>query len=230
MPRSAQRKSPLPQVMDVFGDEPVPVLAPAEDPEPDGFDESGTDPDDLADGDAELLDVPAVPAAVPAGVPGVPVTPEQQRIAELENALALERGRKDPDPEYSPVGLPDGPGNIIIHILDDGFTALGQTWYRGQELEFEPGSAAYRDTCDRFGTSWLELRHDEFAQVEKYGKVLFRSGPWPGKTYEDAAKAGFELLKPLTPGTTLAPSIVELQAAQEAELKRRRAAPRLSTR
>lgn len=154
------------------------------------------------------------------------LTPDQRRIRDLEDRLAKEMGGKDPDQELeSP--LPDGE-NILIHFLEDGFTALGRVWFRGQELEFTAGSGAYADTCDRYGRSWLELADREFDQVEKYGRVMFRRGPWPGKSYVDAAKVPFEKLRPLKgDGTITGPGPQELEAAARAEQRRGRAAPRL---
>ena len=108
------------------------------------------------------------------------------------------------------------------------FTALGKVWYRGQELEFAPDSPAYRDTCDRTGRSWLDLRSNEFAQVERYGKVMFRVGPWPGKSYTEAASVPFERLNALSGDTPVAPpATTEFEAAAKAEAARARAAPRL---
>jgi hypothetical protein len=172
------------------------------------------------------------PTPPPAPGPTEPVlapqqlTPEQRRIRELEHQLAKERGHKDPATQLE---TPTADGeNILIHFLEDGFTALGQVWYRGQELEFTKGSAVYRDTCDRNGRSWLDLCRDDFAQVERYGRVMFRSGPWGGKSYKDAVKAPYEQLKSLTgAGTVPPPSEDDLAKAAAAEQARRRAAPRL---
>lgn len=167
--------------------------------------------------------------------PGLPVpdeqlTPEQKRIRDLEDMLARERGSKDPVQELADLPSPDADGTILIHFLVDGVSALGQIWYRGQELEFVPGSPAYQDTCDRRGWSWLELRDNDFAQVERWGEVKFRSGPWPGKTLLDAAKVTFEAVKGPDGKTVPPPSKAELEAAAKAEARRRRAAPRLPAR
>lgn len=161
-------------------------------------------------------------------VPEAQLTDDQRRIRDLENQLALERGKKDPEVEFDQVV--DGSASILIHFLEDGFTALGQVWYRGQELEMARDSSSYRDTCDRRGRSWLDLRADEFAQVERWGKVMFRQGPWPGKSYEDGAKERFEALAPLTGTGSVAPTADDLAAADKAEAKRRRSAPRLPMR
>jgi len=182
----------------------------------------------------DAVSVPALAAAAPEMVAVPPVrpvpesqlNPEQRRIRDLENQLALERGRKDPEPELEPVA-PGTAGVIRIHFVADGFTALGSVWYRGQELEFAPGSRAWADTCDRFGRSWLDLRDSPAAQEERFGEVKFRSGPWPGKTYRDASTARFDGLTPLKEGQRLIPDEAELAKAEQAEQRRRRAAPRL---
>lgn len=155
------------------------------------------------------------------------LTPEQRQIRDLQDQLAKERGRKDPEPEYDVITNSDDQGNIVIHFLEDGITALGKVWCRGQELEFAPGSKAYNDTCDRYGRSWLDLRTREFDQVERWGKVMFRPGPWPGKSLLDVASQPFDVAKGLKDGERVIPTEEELLAAQKAEAKRRRAAPRL---
>src|SRR3954453_22291669 len=111
----------------------------------------------------ELL--PDTPAERPK--PDAELTPEQRRIRDLENQLALERGKKDVEPELETVTA-DNAETIVIHFLEDGLTSLGKVWPRGQELEFVRGGQAYRDTCDRQGRSWVELRDNEFAQVERF--------------------------------------------------------------
>lgn len=218
MPRSTTIKTKS-------GPEVIDVLAPP------GTAVSTPDPDESSGPDPEPIVDPPVPA--PRAVRPVPedqLTPEQKRIRHLEDQLARERGKKDPEPELAVLARPGDDANIVIHFLEDGFTALGQVWYRGQELEFEPGSGAYQDTFDRFGRTWLDLRHNEFAQVDRYGKVMFRSGPWPGKSLVEA-KAMFESLKAVAgDGRVAAPTESELADAAAKESARRRAAPRLSVR
>lgn len=192
---------------------------------------------DPGEPDTTLDPQPDEPPVIPAPTDPTPtrpapehvLSPEQRRIRDLENQLALERGKKDPEPELEPPAE-DGE-NVVIHFVADGITALGHNWYRGQELEFTVGSPAYRDTCDRHGWSWLSLRDDEAAQVAKYGEVKFRPGPWPGQDYLDASTAAYEPLRPLRgDGKVERPSEDDLRRAALAEAKRRRAAPRLPIR
>lgn len=151
------------------------------------------------------------------------LTPEQQEIKFLRDQVARMSGRKDVEPVADDLINPGDGNNILIHFLEDGFTALGKVWYRGQELEFEVGSQAHKDTYNRRGESWLDLRSDEFAQVDRWGKIIFRSGPWPGKTYADGT---YEPLREVgKDGNVRPPSDEEIAAAEKA--RKRRAAPKL---
>lgn len=173
---------------------------------------------------------PVAPVSVPEPQDGP--TPEQARIAELEAKLAALEAKASASPELVQYGdfedakselvePEDRADNILIHFVADGFTALGQVWYRGQEIEFTPGSGAYEDTKDRNGKSWLDLRDDEYAQIDRYGEQKFRSGPWRGKTYR-AAAGTFEKREGVE-----GPGEEELLKAERAEARRRRAAPRI---
>ncbi len=160
--------------------------------------------------------------ATPAPAPDAELTPEQMEIKRLRDRLAQSEGRKDIEPEVEDVTPNDE--NIVIHFLEDGLTALGKVWYRGDELEFAPGSQAYKDTCDRNGRSWLELRNNEFAQVDRWGKIMFRNGPWPGKTYADGT---FEAMRSdRDPNVSIKPPTADEIAAAE-KARARRAAPKL---
>lgn len=88
---------------------------------------------------------------------------------------------------------------ILIHVREDGFTANGRVWYRGQELLFEAGSEAYRDTQDRHGRSWLALSDND--QIRTYGQVMFGLGPWPGGAYDNQKALEAERLRGRTPPT-----------------------------
>lgn len=177
---------------------------------------------------AEAQDGPPDPAAgqlsiVADVVPDDELTPEQLEIKALRDQLAKLSGKKDEEPVVEEIINPGDPDNIVIHFLEDGLTALGKVWYRGQELEFVPGSRAYLDTFNRQGQSWLDLRHNDFAQVERWGKIMFRPGPWPGKSYADGT---FETLRvEKGEGRVAPPSEDEIARAEKA--RQQRAAPRL---
>jgi hypothetical protein len=169
---------------------------------------------------ASPLDLPPRPDRP---LPDSALTPEQLRIRELENQLALERGRKDPELEFEPLADADAPSDLIfIHFIADGLSVLGKIWTRGEELRFDPRSRAYADTCDRNGRSWLEVRDDPVAQERRWGEVKFRSGPWPGDTLLAVANQHFDYGE--------GPTHEQLRAAHAAEQRRAGAPPRLPLR
>lgn len=175
-----------------------------------------------ADEETTAFDAPADPV-IDTSPPDYQLTPEQQEIKRLRDQLARETGRKEIPVAVQELAKPGDEGNILIHILEDGFTALGKVWYRGEELEFEPGRQAHKDTYNKLGESWLDLRHNEFAQAERWGKVMFRNGPWPGKSYADGT---FETLRSEKgDGHIPAPTQAEIERAEA--LRKRRAAPHL---
>lgn len=113
------------------------------------------------------------------------LTPEQREIRDLKDRLAKAEGSKDPELEYDTVQNPDDKENILIHFVQDGFCELGTVWYKGQELELEPGTPQYESA-----KGWATL--DSSEQEELYGQQYFRKGPWKGKDYDDEAAAKAE--------------------------------------
>jgi hypothetical protein len=185
--------------------------------------------EDVADRELRSADEEATAPGGPSfsvidtSAPDFELTPEQQEIKRLRDQLARETGRKDVGVQVQELSKPGDGDNILIHVLEDGTTMLGKVWYRGDELEFEPGSRAYKDTFNRLGQSWLELRNDEFKQAERWGKILFRNGPWPGKSYADGS---YETLRSESgEGMIAGPSQAEIEAAEK--LRKKRAAPHL---
>lgn len=153
-----------------------------------------------------IAEAPVAPTAPAKPVPEEQLTAEEREIRKLRHQLALAEGVKDPEVEYEE---PADGETILIHFVANGFTALGQVWVTGQELEFEVGGRAYNDTKNSRGETWVSLAGDDRAQMKKWGKVIFRPGPWPGDPFDyDAAKAA---------GHTV----------NEAEIKRGRKAPTL---
>lgn len=180
----------------------------------------------VAPGPVDVLDVDPVPTPEPEAATSDDVlTADQREIKRLRDQLARERGRKDVEPEVDQQEQQADDGDIIlIHFLEDGLTVNGVIKYRGDELEFPVGSGSYRDTFNRNGVTWLDLRHDEFAQVERWGKIMFRPGPWPGKTYADGTWESLRAEK--GDGFVAAPSKEEIEAAEKARSRSRRA-PRI---
>lgn len=95
---------------------------------------------------------------------------------------------------------------VTVHFVEDGLTAFGKLWYRGENLTIERGSPEWEQTfTDEEGTqSWLEL--DEDGQVDRWGVRFFRPGTWTG--------GGFEL----DPEVELSEEEVAALAAAEASL------------
>jgi hypothetical protein len=56
-----------------------------------------------------------------------------------------------------------------------GFSSQSMKW--GDELEVTENVREM--SKDRNGISWLDLVDDEDEQLRRFGKVLFRAGPWP---------------------------------------------------
>jgi hypothetical protein len=115
-------------------------------------------------------------------LPNSQLTDEQKEIRRLQDLLAKQDAKKLENLEDEEV-VATGDNRILIHLVTDRFTALGRQWYKGQEIEFEIGSVPYEDTKDRTGHSWLTLTESQ--QMDRYGEVRFRKGPWPGKDYSD---------------------------------------------
>lgn len=69
----------------------------------------------------------------------------------------------------------------VIHFMEDGFTAFGNVWYRGQEVAVTDD--VYERETDLNGNSWLDMTEND--QIERFGKVMWRWGPWPFLPYDD---------------------------------------------
>jgi hypothetical protein len=143
------------------------------------------------------------------------LTPKQQELKALKDQLAQRRAQELSflPPTYE--DFEEGEDAITIHILIDGFTVQGEVFYRGQEIVFPKGGKAYQQTINRLGKSWLDLRSDDNAQYDRWGKVYFHEGPWPFKGWEQLT------LRDLGPDATEA----DLAKAIKSERLRRRLAP-----
>jgi hypothetical protein len=110
----------------------------------------------------------------------------------------------------------------LIHFLEDGLSFAGTVWFRGQEIELDKGSQRWHEA-----QAWINM--SDFEQMERWGKVYFRKGPWPGKRYVDAIReGGFQRLGPLREGgdEVAGPDIKALLQAETRERSRQRGVPR----
>ena len=153
--------------------------------------------------------------------------------AELSDAERAERDRQHMEAlaaarqlDNAPVTYAPAPAQgeaVLIHFIEDGLTAFGAVWYRGQEMEIGPGHPRW----DR-ARGWVLL--DRTGQIDRWGKQYFAPGPWPGrKSYLDGAD-GFEKLSAGrdadgNPVTFAGPGEEALRQADEAERRRGRAVP-----
>jgi hypothetical protein len=142
---------------------------------------------------------------------------EQERIErDRQHADALAAARQF---ENAPVAYVPSEGTaVLVHFIEDGLTAFGQVWYRGQEIEIGPGHPRWDQA-----RSWILL--DRPAQIDRWGKQFFAPGPWPGRrSYLDGADA-FEQLAGEGGGKFRGPGEQALRQADEAERRRGRAVP-----
>ncbi len=151
--------------------------------------------------------------AAPKYVPYDQLTPTQKKIRDLKDQVA----RRDAEiADKSPMQYDTTDGDaILVHVLEDGFTACGVVWYRGQEIRFVKGGEAYEQTLNRDGESWLDL--DDYEQYERYGKKMFGIGNWPGKKWGDVS------------GLTDEAEIAQARQAAQREARRKAAAPIVRT-
>lgn len=121
--------------------------------------------------------------------PASPATPEDAKAVEQGKAQAeADKVASDSQPSATSDEV------HVIHVVEDGFTALGKVWYRGEEIRVAEGSDEWRQITDTKGKTFYDLADDEAEQIARYGKVLFRSGPWPHErlTAEDIERMEME--------------------------------------
>jgi hypothetical protein len=121
--------------------------------------------------------------------------------------------------QYEP---PRSGTTTLIHFLEDGLSFAGTVWFRGQELELDEGTPRWREA-----QVWINM--DDFQQMQRFGKVMYRKGPWPGLRYVDALREGQH--QPLDPpgegGTEVrGPDVKALLEAEARERSRNRGVPR----
>jgi hypothetical protein len=151
--------------------------------------------------------------------------PEAQ-LSEAERAerlrlhhAAVQAGKQDPGiPGY--IQPQAGTQRVLIHFVEDGLTAFGTVWMRGQELEMVVDGPRWDEAA-----RWI--LQDDRQQMAHYGHVKFRPGPWPGARTYTAAAGHFENREPLSENSppVTGPSMEELRAADQREARRCRGIP-----
>lgn len=146
------------------------------------------------------------------------LSPDEKRERDLAHARAVAAGKHDPGITGYVQPAPEAK-SVLIHVLNDGFTAFGQVWHYGQELEVEIDGPRWE-----YAKQWILM--DEFQQMAVYGRINFRHGPWPGVRSYTAAQGRFTQLTSMDGQSALAPPPVEaLAQADAAEQRRGRRVP-----
>lgn len=147
--------------------------------------------------------------------PEAELTDEERAERQRQHLLAMEAGRRDPGVQFA--SPPPNRETVLIHMVEDGLTAFGVVWFRGQELEIEVNGPRWSEA-----RKWILL--DDAQQMLRWKKIMFRRGPWPGlRSYRGAqfmplrAMSGDGALAPITPDA--------LMQADAAEARRGRGIP-----
>lgn len=111
---------------------------------------------------------------------------------------------------------------VLIHFIDDGLTAFGQVWYRGQELEIGPDHPRWEEA-----RGWIML--NRMQQAARWGKHYFEHGPWPGRRSYTEGQESYERLAGTdhqgNPVTIQGPGEEALRRADAIEAQRGRGVP-----
>jgi len=136
---------------------------------------------------------------------------ERQHAAAVAAAAQFERA-----PEQI---VPTQGEAVLIHFTEDGLTAFGRVWYRGQELAIGPDHPRWPEAV-----GWIMM--DKAAQFGRWGRQYFEHGPWPfQRSYVDPAARYEDLAAVGGQGKVPGPSEEELRRADEAEARRNRGVP-----
>lgn len=95
---------------------------------------------------------------------------DQQHIEALAMNARIEQEIEDFAAQQDP-----SRQQVHIHFVTDGFTWAGQVWYAGQEIKIGPEHPRWPSAL-----GWIRLTKSE--QYQRYGKVFFDLGPFPGRS------------------------------------------------
>jgi hypothetical protein len=152
--------------------------------------------------------------------PAAELTDEERAAREAQHtrAVAAAAAFEGQQPEYQHT---EGEA-VLIHFVEDGLTAFGQVWYRGQELEIGPDHPRWPEAV-----GWITL--NRYQQVDRWGRQFFDFGPWPGRRSYTEGQGSFEQLRGTdhagNPITIQGPGEEALRAADQAEQRRGRGVP-----
>jgi hypothetical protein len=144
-------------------------------------------------------------------------TPEEKARKDREHAIAMEEAHKA-DSEANvqfPIIARDPDAEIVLHVVNDGFTALGKVWYYGEEIRLRVGTDAYKLACDRNGRPFFDM--DEAEQIKRYGKVQFKTGAWEGRGASEMSEDAY--MKALSEGDHDAVKRYEKQQQRKSQPK-----------
>lgn len=147
------------------------------------------------------------------------LTPEERNERQRAHAEAVRLGQRE-----APPGPPERPQpgqeTQVIHMMEDGMSFAGVVWMRGQEIVLPVGSPRWQQAQD-----WINMT--DFQQMDRWGKVMFRPGPWPGRSVAEALAAGPEqpMLAPDGKTPLPPPDPAAFQRAAQLEAQRAGAVP-----
>lgn len=102
---------------------------------------------------------------------------EEELRAEIEADLRAELSSRKVDASTEDIEetpyphITPGPGEKVIHTVEDGLTVGNRVYVRGEELALNPQDHP-----------WIEFGRSK--QIKIYGKQLFVQGPWPYGGYD----------------------------------------------
>ena len=110
-----------------------------------------------------------------------PSEEELEEIKDLEDQIAKRNNARITSAApaaFSDTSHDEGKDVLVIHFLEDGFSAFGAVWSKGQEIEIVKGSPEWNRTLDINGESWLDLVNNPQGQRRKWGKIFFAQGEY----------------------------------------------------
>jgi hypothetical protein len=151
-------------------------------------------------------------------LPAGQLSPEQRAERDRQHTEAVGlAARFEHAPQNYQQYEPKPGESVIIHFVEDGLTAFGKVWYRGEEIEIGPDHPRWAEAKD-----WVLL--SKFQQYDRYGKQYFDQGPWPGQ--RGFGNTPFEQLSTMDKKNKFAgPTPEELARAEQDRLRRGRAVP-----